>query len=226
MTRIQDLSEDEKPKERLLKFGSQALSNTELLAIIINTGSKGQSSLQIASQILSQCHTLTQFRKLSIVELEKFTGIGRNKAVTIMAVLELSHRLAVDKPALLSEPIHSPSQIAERFNTRFKGTDQEHFILLILNTKNQIIHEQTLFIGTLNSAIIHPREVFKTALKWSANAIIVLHNHPSGDSTPSKADIETTRRLMACGEAMGIELLDHIVIGEDSFVSIMSEVEL
>ncbi|EHV5250006.1 DNA repair protein RadC, partial [Staphylococcus pseudintermedius] len=112
---------------------------------------------------------------------------------------------------------------AERYYAKFKDYDQEHFVLLILNTKNQIVHEQTLFIGTLNSAIIHPREVFKTALKWSANAIIVIHNHPSGDATPSEADIETTKRLVACGEAMGIELLDHIVIGEESYVSIMSE---
>ncbi|ARJ49957.1 RadC family protein [Staphylococcus lutrae] len=226
MTRIQDLSTDEKPKERLVQFGSQALSNTELLAIIINSGSKGQSSIQIASQILSHCRTLTQLRHLSLVELEKFVGIGRNKAITILAVFELSRRLTEDKQQFLSEPIHSPEQIAERFYTQFKGTNQEHFILLILNTKNQIVHEETLFIGTLNSAIIHPREIFKTALKWSAHAIIVVHNHPSGDSTPSKADIETTRRLMMCGEAMGIELLDHIVIGEDSFVSILSENEL
>lgn len=160
---------------------------------------------------------------MSLVELEKFVGIGRNKATTLLAVFELSRRLAEDKKQYLSDPIHSPSQIAERYYAKFKDYDQEHFVLLILNTKNQIVHEQTLFIGTLNSAIIHPREVFKTALKWSANAIIVIHNHPSGDATPSEADIETTKRLVACGEAMGIELLDHIVIGEESYVSIMSE---
>ncbi|WP_281190852.1 RadC family protein [Staphylococcus schleiferi] len=226
MTRIRDLSIDEKPKERLIQFGSQVLSNTELLAILINTGSRGHSSIDIASNMLSQCQSLSQIKNLSLAELESFEGIGRNKAVTLLSVFEICQRLAREKTRTLSEPIHTPQQIAERFYPKFNGCHQEHFVLIILNTKHQIIHEQTLFIGTLNSAVIHPREIFKTALKWSAHAIIVLHNHPSGDPTPSKADIETTKRLIVCGEAMGIDVLDHIIVGDSNYVSILSEIDL
>ncbi|MBI5974191.1 RadC family protein [Staphylococcus canis] len=223
--RINDLLHEEKPKERLRLHGAKALSNTELLAILINTGRKGKSSLEIASEILKQYSNLRQLRALSIMELQNFSGIGEKKAITLLAAFELASRIYFDRQVLLSEPIKGPEQIAEYMYHDLKGIDQEHFIVLILNTKHHIVHKETLFIGTLNSAIIHPREVFKVALKWSAHAIIVVHNHPSGDTTPSSADITTTKRLITCGEAMGIELLDHIIVGEDNFTSIMSETQ-
>ncbi|MFO3702667.1 DNA repair protein RadC [Staphylococcus felis] len=223
MTRIHDLSNDEKPKERLIQKGAHVLSNTELLAILINTGRRGRSSLDIASEMLSQYTSLNQLKTLSMIELQTIKGIGQNKAVTLLAAFELASRIHFDRQVLLSEPIKSPEQIANYMFHELKGIQQEHFVILILNTKHHIIHKETLFIGTLNSVIIHPREVFKVALKWSAHAIIVVHNHPSGDPTPSQADIQTTQRLKSCGEAMGIELLDHIIIGEDDFTSIMSE---
>ncbi|MGV3275104.1 RadC family protein [Staphylococcus sp. 11261D007BR] len=225
MTRIRDLSNEEKPKERLIKSGAKSLSNTELLAILINTGSKGHSSLEIASQILSCYPTVNQLKQLSIVELQAFTGIGLNKAVTLLAAFELAFRLDDGHIAGQLDTIQAPDQVAKLLYKEFKGVQQEHFILFILNTKHHIIHRETLFIGTLNSAVIHPREVFKVALKWSAHAIIVAHNHPSGDTTPSKADMLTTERLMQCGKTMGIELLDHIIIGNETFTSILSEIE-
>ncbi|QLK85975.1 DNA repair protein RadC [Staphylococcus sp. 17KM0847] len=226
MSRIHDLSHQEKPKERLLTYGAQSLSNTELLAILINTGRIGCSSLDIASHLLSQYKTLIALKNLTLVELTSVKGIGQNKAVTLMAAFELSRRMFTERHHEQSEAIQSPDQVAALFDAVMKSYNQEHFIVLVLNTKHQIIHKKTLFIGTLNSAVIHPREVFSVAVKWSAHAIIVVHNHPSGDPTPSPADIQTTKRLVVCGEAMGIDVLDHIVIGDGRFVSIMSDYEI
>ncbi|MCS4485644.1 RadC family protein [Staphylococcus americanisciuri] len=226
MTRINDLCDQEKPKERLLEKGAHVLSNTELLAILLNTGHFGCSSLQLASQLLSNYQTLERLRTLSIVELTAIKGIGTNKAVTLMAAFELSSRMHAERQTYLTEPIQEPQQIAEKMYGLMCGYTQEHFVVLLLNTKNQVIHQKTIFIGTLNSAIIHPREVFKEAVKWSAHAIIVVHNHPSGDPTPSEADIQTTERLVACGEAMGIGVLDHIIVGDHKYVSIMSDFEV
>ncbi|MDO5374581.1 MAG: DNA repair protein RadC [Staphylococcus rostri] len=226
MSRIYELCEQEKPKERLITKGPQALSNTELIAILLNTGHLGCSSLQLASQLMSTYQTLDRLQSLSIVELTAIKGIGRNKAVTLMAAFELGGRAKEERQTYLSAPINEPQQIADNMYGLMCGYTQEHFVVLLLNTKHQVIHQKTIFIGTLNSAIIHPREVFKEAVKWSAHAIIVVHNHPSGDPTPSQADIQTTQRLVACGEAMGIDVLDHIIIGDHKYISIMSDFEI
>lgn len=217
MTRIKDLSPEEMPKERLIHSGAQALSNTELLAILINTGSKGRSSLDIATTLLSQCKSLSALQNISLQELITFEGLGTSKSTTLLAAFELARRLNFKIDKNNSQMIKHPDQIAAMLYPQLQFEKQEHFVVFILNTKHQIIHQETLFKGTLNSAIIHPREVFKIALKYSAHAIIVAHNHPSGDPTPSSADIETTIRLAACGDTMGIQLLDHIVIGHQCY---------
>lgn len=217
MTRIKDLSPDEMPKERLIQSGAQALSNTELLAILINTGSKRRSSLDIASTLLAECKTLKTLQDISFHELITFEGIGISKSTTLLAAFELARRLNYKIDKNTSQMIKHPDQIADILYPQLQFENQENFIVFILNTKHQIIHQEILFKGTLNSAIIHPREVFKIALKYSAHAIIVAHNHPSGDPTPSPADIDTTVRLAACGETMGIQLLDHIVIGHQCY---------
>ncbi|AVQ32970.1 JAB domain-containing protein [Staphylococcus muscae] len=225
MSQMYELCVQEKPKERLMSYGASALSNTELIAILLNTGHLGCSSLQLASQLLSTYQTLERLKALTIVELTSMKGIGINKAITLMAAFELGGRAQQERFLNHSEPIEEPKQIAEKMYHLMSGYTQEHFVVLLLNTKLQIIHQKTIFIGTLNSAIIHPREIFKEAVKWSAHAMIVVHNHPSGDPTPSQADIKTTERLVACGEAMGIDVLDHIIIGDHQFVSIMSDFE-
>ncbi|UWF57816.1 DNA repair protein RadC [Staphylococcus hyicus] len=181
MTRIKDLSPDEMPKERLMQSGAQALSNTELLAILINTGSKGRSSLDIASTLLAECKTLKTLQDISFHELITFEGIGISKSTTLLAAFELARRLNYKIDKNTSQMIKHPDQIADILYPQLQFENQENFIVFILNTKHQIIHQEILFKGTLNSAIIHPREVFKIALKYSAHAIIVAHNHPSGD---------------------------------------------
>ncbi|UXR70499.1 DNA repair protein RadC [Staphylococcus sp. IVB6246] len=226
MSRIYEMCVQEKPKERLMTKGASALSNTELIAILFNTGHLGCSSLQLASNLLSQYQTLERVKALTIVELTAIKGIGINKALTLMAAFELGGRVQQEKHLNMTDPIESPEQIAEKMYHLMSGYTQEHFVVLLLNTKLQIIHQKTVFIRTLNSAIIHPREVFKEAVKWSAHAMIVVHNHPSGDPTPSQADIKTTQRLVACGEAMGIDVLDHIIIGDHKYTSIMSDYEV
>ncbi|UEX91013.1 RadC family protein [Staphylococcus ratti] len=225
MTRIKDLSPDEMPKERLLQKGAKALSNTELLAILINTGSKGRSSLDIAARLLAYSRNLKMLQEMSLQELISFEGIGKSKSATLLAAFELAHRLNLRTDISPLSIIRKPAQIAELLYPQLTIEKQEKFIVFVLNTKHQIIHQETLFKGTLNSAIIHPREVFKIALKHSAHAIIVAHNHPSGDPTPSQADFDTTLRLQNCGETMGIQLLDHIVVGHQCFVSIIAKME-
>lgn len=223
MSRMYELSEQEKPKERLITKGVHVLSNTELIAILLNTGHLGCSSLQLATQLMSTYQTLDRLRSLSMVELTSIKGIGMNKAVTLKAAIELGGRVKEERQVYLSDPIKEPQQVAEKMYDLMSGYTQEYFVVLLLNTKHQVIHQKTIFIGTLNSAIIHPREVFKEAVKWSAHAMIVVHNHPSGDPTPSQADIQTTQRLVSCGEAMGIDVLDHIIIGDHKYISIMSD---
>ena len=225
MPRIKDLSPDEMPKERLLQYGAKSLSNTELIAILINTGSKGHSSIDIASRLLSYSQGLQSLKDLSLQELLSFDGIGKSKSTTLLAAFEIAHRINARTTSTQLVPIKKPDQIAEMLYHELTSQKQENFIVFVLNTKHHILHKEILFKGTLNSAIIHPREVFKIALKHSAHAIIVAHNHPSGDPTPSKADFDTTLRLKSCGETMGIQLLDHIVVGNHKFVSIMGEIE-
>ena len=225
MPRIKDLSPDEMPKERLLQKGAKSLSNTELIAILINTGSKGYSSIDIASKLLSYAQGLHSLQDLTLQELLSFEGIGTSKGTALLAAFEIAHRLNQRPIPTKLVPIKKPDQIAEMLYHELGAQKQENFIVFILNTKHQILHQETLFKGTLNSAIIHPREVFKIALKHSAHAIIVAHNHPSGDPSPSQADFDSTLRLKSCGETMGIQLLDHIVIGDHKFISIMAELE-
>lgn len=216
---IRDFPHDERPRERLLSEGSSNLSNQELLAILLRTGTKKESVLQLSNRLLNHFEGLRLLKDASVEEITSIKGIGQVKAVQIMASIELGRRIG----RLQYEDryvIRSPEDGAKYVMDDMRFLSQEHFVCLYLNTKNQVLHRQTIFIGSLNASIVHPREVYKEAFRRSAASIICIHNHPSGDPAPSREDIEVTKRLAECGKILGIELLDHLIIGEHKYVSL------
>jgi DNA repair protein RadC len=216
---IRDFPKDERPRERLIKDGPNSLSNQELLAIVLRTGTKNESVLQISNQLLSKFDGLRLLMNASIEEISNIKGIGEAKAAQLIASFELGKRInRLQYDGRFN--IKGPEDCAKFMMDEMRFLEQEHFICLYLNTKNQIIARETIFKGSLNASIVHPREVFKEALRRSACSIICLHNHPSGDPTPSREDIEVTKRLVECGKIIGIEILDHIIIGEHKYVSL------
>ena len=219
MLMVRDVPKEERPRERLIKEGAEALSNQELLSIILRTGSRQESVIQLAQRVLHEFEGLRQLRAATLEELIAIKGIGKTKAVEIQATLELGKRM-LNEGDEERYVIRSPQDGANYVMEDMRFLTQEHFVALYLNTKNQVIHRQTVFIGSLNASIVHPREVFKEALKRSAASIICFHNHPSGDPTPSREDIDVTKRLVECGLLLGIDVLDHIIIGDRKFVSL------
>lgn len=216
---VKDVPLAERPRERLLQVGASFLSNAELLAILLRTGSSNESVLHLAQKILAELETLHNLHDVTIEELTKIKGIGPAKAVQIKAAIELGKRIVLQSP-IDRVSIRSPKDVAHYIMEEMRYLKQEHFIALLLNTKNQIIGKETITVGTLNSSLVHPREVFKPAIKKSSSAMIVVHNHPSGDPTPSKEDIDVTHRLVNAGELIGIDVLDHIVIGDNAYISL------
>ncbi|WP_339149855.1 MULTISPECIES: DNA repair protein RadC [unclassified Sutcliffiella] len=216
---IKDYPEDQRPRERMIQDGPKSLSNHELLAILLRTGSKDESVLQLANKLLVNFEGLRLLKDASIEEIIETKGIGKVKAVQIMAAVELGrriHRLQYEDRYVIRSPEDAANYVME--DMRFLS--QEHFVCLYLNTKNQVLHQQTVFIGSLNASIVHPREVFKEAFRRSAASFICIHNHPSGDPAPSREDIDVTKRLSECGKLIGIELLDHLIIGDQKFISL------
>lgn len=218
--KIKDLATSEKPRERLLFKGAEYLSNAELIAILLNTGRKGSSSVDIAHEILSAVDSIHDLKKLTISDLQNIKGIGAYKAIVLKAAFELGERMhsgSIEKQVKIT----SPQDVATFLMGEMQHLTQEIFVALFLNSKNVVIKKQTIFKGTLTSAIVHPRELFNAAIQWASNAVIVVHNHPSGDATPSDEDIQTTKRLIQCGEILGIDILDHIIIGNGNYVSLV-----
>ena len=220
--KIKDLQQEYKPRERLKSYGADRLTNRELLAIIINSGSKQFSSIDCANQVLKLVNQLRDLRHLTLPELLSVNGIGEKKALTILAVIELAKRMH-SNTVLDKIEINEPQDVADYLMEKLRYLKQEHFVALLLNTKNQIIHEQSIFIGSLNMSIVHPRDLLREAVKHSAASIVIAHNHPSGDPTPSLEDIKTTKRLLYCCDLMGIDLLDHIIIGDGEFISLFED---
>ncbi|MFZ2410326.1 MAG: DNA repair protein RadC [Candidatus Methanoperedens sp.] len=210
--RIHDMQKEERPRERLIKNGASALSDSELLAIILRTGSRQENVINLCQRIIRE-YNLKQLSLANLTQLIKIHGIKESKAAQIIACFELARRLESfnegEKPK-----INSPEDVYRRIYPMMREQKKEMFIELCLDTKNQIIKEGTISIGSLNANIVHPREVFKMALTESAAHIIVAHNHPSGDPTPSREDIEITKKLVETGNIMGITVLDHVIIGD------------
>lgn len=223
--RIKDLPESERPYEKLLKSGANVLSDAELLAVIIKSGTSKYQSVEIARQILNLNEYergLTGLYNLTIEQLKSIDGIGKVKAIQIMAMLEFSKRVS-KQHALKEFKVVSPESIANIYMEEMRYLKQEHFKVVYLDTKNNIMGDKSVSIGTVNSTVIHPREVFTDAIKSSATNIIVLHNHPSGDPYPSSEDIKVTNRLIEAGKLLGINLIDHIIIGDGVYVSLKQD---
>ncbi|MBN2109609.1 MAG: DNA repair protein RadC [Methanosarcinaceae archaeon] len=218
---IREMPEDERPRERLLKFGPEALSNAELLAIILRTGSRKENVVNMCSRIFSE-YSLKQLSQANINQLMQIHGIGAAKAAQIAAVFELARKLEsfTDEP---KRKIRSPADVYSLLYPKMREQKRERLVALLLDTKNQVLREEIISIGTLNANIVHPREVFKAALMESCASVIISHNHPSGDPTPSREDIAVTEKLVEGGKLLGIDLLDHVVIGDGRYVSLKDE---
>ncbi|UCZ55355.1 DNA repair protein RadC [Bacillus shivajii] len=216
---IRDVPKSERPRERLLREGAHALSNQELIALLLGSGTKNESVIQLSARVLQHFDGLRLLKEASVKELQDIKGIGEAKAVLLKAALELGKRIR-QLPPEDRYVIKSPEDVAEFMMEEMRHLTQEHFVALYLNTKNQVIHKQTIFIGSLNASIVHPREVFKEAFRYSAASIVCLHNHPSGEPSPSHEDIEVTKRLTECGRLIGIDLLDHVIIGDKKYCSL------
>ena len=217
--KMMDIPREERPRERLIQYGESHLSNQELLAILLGSGTKKETVMELSNRLLMNFEGLKLLSEATIEELTSIKGIGLAKGVTLLAALELGKRIQQYKPDE-KYIIRSPEDGADYVMEEMRNLKQEHLVALFLNTKNQIIHRQTIFIGSLNASIVHPREIFREAVKRSAASIVCAHNHPSGDPAPSQEDIHVTRRLVEAGKIMGIELLDHLVIGNHTYTSL------
>ncbi len=216
---VRGLPSGDRPRERLYARGAGEVSLQELLAIVIGGGNRGSSALVLALGLLGEFGDLVAMGRAGVDELRRVRGIGFARACQLAASFELGKRFARESRNSGSS-IRAPKDIARLFMDEMKDYDREHFKAAFLNTKNQIIRVVTVSIGSLNASIVHPREILKPAIAASAASIVLVHNHPTGDPTPSREDIEFTRRFARCGELIGIELLDHVVIGADRFHSL------
>lgn len=216
---IKHWRDDDKPRERLVKNGAAVLSDAELLAILLKTGTKGASALDVGRTLLRRYPTLTDLASRDVGEIRTFRGVGAVKAVTLAAAFEIGRRIQAE-PFTAKQAIRSPQDVASLYIPKLRGIRKEQFHVLLLNTANRIFRETLVSEGSLSASIVHPREVFRLAVIESAASIIVLHNHPSGNLEPSREDIEVTKQLVEAGTVLGISVHDHIIIAGESFVSL------
>jgi len=220
---IHDLPASERPRERLQKFGAEALSAQEILAVIMGRGIAGESVMVTAQRLLSQFGSLKGIAGASLEELARVRGIGLAKAAQIKAAFELTSRLEGYQDSEKTETVKTPEDVIALVRSRLKGKKKEYFLALLLDTRNQLIRVAEISVGSLDSSIVHPREVFKEAVSASAASVIFAHNHPSGDPEASEDDINLTKRLAEAGEIMGIDVLDHVIIGDRKYLSLKRE---
>ena len=222
---MKELRPEEQPYEKCLRQGAEHLTDTELLAVIIRTGTPGVSAYDLAGKILEKCgmyQGILGICHLTLDELMSIRGVGRVKAIQIKCIAELSRRIA-KTTASCQVCLSSPASVADYFMEDMRHEEQEQLVLLMLNSKNRILKEKMIFKGTVNYSCISPREIFIEAVKAKAVHIVLIHNHPSGDPTPSREDILMTRQIQEAGELLGITLLDHIIIGDNRYASMMEE---
>lgn len=220
ITTIKKMPQEERPREKLLNNGSVRLSNSELLAILLSTGTREQSAIDLAERILRHREDGLRFlTDCTIEELCEIKGIGLAKSSQLIAAVELGKRIALASKAN-NYRIKTPDDVSNLLMEEMRYLTKEHFNILLLNTKNEVISIENISIGSLNASIVHPREVFIRAIKRSSSAIILLHNHPSGDPTPSQEDIKITKRLQEAGQLIGISVLDHVIIGNGTYFSL------
>ena len=215
---VRDLPRQEWPRDRLQKFGAEALSAQELLALVIGRGISKKSVMSIAQELLVRFGNIKTISQATIEELSQIKGIGLAKAAQLKACFELGKREELE-PELKNFDIKDPESVVRAIRASIKDKAKEHFKLILLNPRNKIIGISTISIGTLNASLVHPREVFKDAITHSAASVVLAHNHPSGDPEPSEDDIKITKKLVDSGKILGIEVLDHIIIGKNNFCS-------
>ncbi|MBI4830185.1 MAG: DNA repair protein RadC [Candidatus Lindowbacteria bacterium] len=216
---IREMPSNDRPRERLAQRGPASLKPGELLAILFRTGTREISAVELAERVLTHFGSLTALSRASIDELRGVGGVGFAKAVEIQAAFELGRRLGEEK-GHDKEPIKTPRDVHRFMADDMRPLDRETFVILMLNTKNYITKKHTVSVGSLNASVVHPRECFKEAIAAHAAAIILVHNHPSGDAEPSNEDISLTRRLIQAGDLLGIRVLDHVIIAGDKYVSL------
>ena len=214
--KIKEMPLQNRPRERLLKKGPEALSDSEILAVILRTGIVGENAIEMSNRLIAE-YGLDKLFDCSLKELQKIKGIGPAKAMQILSMAELGKRYSQSKNPITK--INDAKDVFNYFHERLKDKKEENFYILMLNTQNNIIGEQLISKGILDASIIHPREIFKPAIKNSASKIILVHNHPSGDPNPSAEDEEIAKRLIKNGEELGIKVLDNVIIGNEKFWS-------
>ena len=213
------------PRERLAKEGVEALSSQELLAILLRTGTRQASVFEIAQKVLSNLSSLTDLKKMTLQEMQSLSGIGRVKAIELQAMIELGHRIHKYE-TLEMESILSSQKLAKKMQQELGDKKQEHLVALYLNTQNQIIHQQTIFIGSATRSIAEPREILHYAIKHMATSLILVHNHPSGAVAPSRNDDHVTKLVKEACDLMGIVLLDHLIVSHSSYFSYREKTDL
>lgn len=216
--KFNEYPQEMRPRERMEFLGAEKLTDAELLAILLSTGNKETNVLELASNLLWMHKGITGLQDLSLEELTQQKGIGKAKATTVLAAIELGKRVHNSTIAYRAV-IENSADAGILLQSRMRHLDREHFLVILLNSANGIISIETISIGILNHSQVHPREVFKQAIRHSAAAVILAHNHPSGNCMPSNADIEVTGRLVEVGKLVGIDVIDHVIVGEDSYYS-------
>lgn len=216
--KVKELQIQERPREKALKFGVTTLGNRELIAVVLRCGSRQHSALEVADDILCHFSSLGELGKASLQELMDIDGVKQVKAIELQAAFELGRRIEFDKIQQLDK-IESPLDLVNWLSQLIGFETQEHFIVVFLNQKHQVLSYKTLFVGTLTNASVHPREIFKEAMRIGCAKIICAHNHPSGDPQESEADINITRSIQECGRIASIPLLDHIIVSRNSYTS-------
>jgi DNA repair protein RadC len=210
---IRDMPADERPRERLARLGAEALGDAELIAILLRTGTKGMSAVQVAQELVKKFRTLDALARAPLGDVAKVKGVGQTKAIQVKAAFTLARHLR-ERAHERRPTITTPGDAAELVREEMRLLDRESFRVILLNTKNAFIKTCAVSLGSLNASIVEPREVFKEAISASAAGVILAHNHPSGDPTPSSEDIAITKRLLKAGELLGIAVHDHIILGQ------------
>jgi DNA repair protein RadC len=217
--KVKDLPLDDRPREKLLLRGQQSLSDAELIAILLRTGMKGKSVIELSQELIQKNSNLSVLAGMSAEAISKVAGIGKDKAATLVASFEIGRRVESQSKWFSAKKITSPNDLAEIFIPLLRDEIKEKFIVVCLNSANKIIKYEVISIGNLNTSIVHPREVFKVAIENNSANVVLIHNHPSGNTEPSNEDINVTKRLVEAGKVMDIQVFDHLIIAGDNFYS-------
>lgn len=220
---IHDLPRIDRPREKLIKYGASRLSNPELLAIILRTGTKGENVLELSNKLLRKIK-IENLHQTSFSEFKKISGIGPTKACELLSCVELGRRIFQNKKVNIAQLL-SPQDVFDNLKD-IRESKKEHFVVFFLDSRNQQIHREIISIGTINASLVHPREVFEPAVKHLAVQVILSHNHPSGDLEPSEDDLAVNKRLVESGKILGIEVLDHIIVGPTGYLSLKEKAAL